>query len=529
MFLLDIIIKKFKIFHMSYADKESALDAIILDGQMTPRFIFFSITASAIATLGLLLNSPAVIIGAMLISPLMGPIVMQGFAISLIDFSLFKKSLICLMTGTFFGIVTSFLIVKFSPITHVTAEILARTSPNLFDLLVAIFSGTAASYVSIKQKGTAIVGAAIATALMPPLAVTGYGLATQNWWISKGSFFLYLTNFIAIALAVVFVAIFYGFFKYRKQKYIFIQIASSLLTLVLLAIPLALALKDIAFQSYVTAEAKDIIGAHFTQRHDRLNDFAIDFGEDIINVDAVVITKTYRPEVKELIQKELESEISHPIKLNLTQIALTSNVDIPPYLKNLQIKNNLMNGGTNTIAKVDSTAEIQQKVIKQIWFPYKLVNVDQDSGIITIVCVYDPKVSLNNLRRQEIALANQFPDWIVRILPSQQRLPFIDILTKSEILDEENLKSLEDVVWALERWEIKDVVVMGYALSPKIGKTIKNNKSDGVNPDHIKLAVQYLEAKGFHVTIKIKQFNPSTSHPNRVDLFVKDNIYGQEE
>ena len=298
--------------------------------------------------------------------------------------------------------------------------------------------------------------------------------------------------------------------------------------MILLAIPLAIALKDIAFQSYVTAEAKHIISSHFTKRHDRLNDFAIDFKDSKIGVDAVVITRTYRPEVKELIQKELEKSISIPVKFNLTQIALTSDVEVPPHLKNLQTKNSLMNAGSTTIAKVDSTVEIQQKVIKQIWFPYKLVHVDQDSGIITIVCLYDPKVSLNNLRRQEITLANQFPDWIVRILPSQQRLPFIDVLQSTKALGEEDLKTLEDATWALERWEMKYVVVMAYdSQTPrnKLGIN-KNSKTEALS--RAKLVAQYLESKGFRVTLKMNQANPSEIPSGRVDLFVKDNAYDNQ-
>jgi uncharacterized hydrophobic protein (TIGR00271 family) len=352
-------IKSYKINILNGIDKTEVLNDLICEGQLTTRFAFFSIIASVIATLGLLLNSPATIIGAMLISPLMGPIVLQGISLSLIDINIYKKSMLCLVSGTLLGIAASYLIVKLSPITNITPEIIARTSPNLFDLLVAIFSGIAAAYVSIKRKGSAIVGAAIATALMPPLAVTGYGLATQNLWISKGAFFLFMTNFVAIALVVAFVSIFYGFIHYRGRRFLFLQIGLSLIVLTVLSIPLAISLKNIAYQTYVTNKAKKIIESHFTENLSRLNDFSIEFYDNIIDVDAVVITKTYKPEVKQIIRKEMEKRIGGNLKLNLTQIALTSGVKLPEHLKNLKSKNTLTNSSNATIGSVDSLVDIK--------------------------------------------------------------------------------------------------------------------------------------------------------------------------
>lgn len=502
-------------------DKEFVLDAIIKDGQMTARFIFFAITASAIATLGLLLNSPAVIIGAMLISPLMGPIVLQGFSISLIDINLYKKSLVSVVIGTTLGILTSYIIVKLSPITNISSEILARTSPNLFDLLVAIFSGTAASYVSIKQKGTAIVGAAIATSLMPPLAVVGYGLATSNFWISQGAFFLYLTNFVAIALAVVFVAIFYGFFRFKKAKYLYAQIIISLCVLLIMSVPLAIALKNIAYQSYVIAEAKNVIMTHFTHRLDRLNDFKINFDDDHkIDIDAVVITKTYRPEVKDVIQKELNDITASTINLSLTQIALTGNLEVPAYLKNLQTKNNLTNAGAYSLSKSDSSTEIQQQIIKQLWFPFQLVSVDQDSGMITVFASYDPDVSLNNFRQQEVTLAKQFPDWIIRILPSWQKIPSIHFNRHMDELTADIMKTLDNITWALERWQIKGVIITAQQKN-----AVKDNKVKIENEQALtraNLVVQYLESKGFIVDLVTNKGNFETKDLNRIGIELKE-------
>src|SRR5215813_10156247 len=178
--------------------------------------VFFS---AGIATLGLALNSPAVIIGAMLISPLMGPILASGLALATGDFVLAVRGAINLSLSCLLAILFAVLLVALLPFKEITAEIAARTQPNTLDLVIALFSGAVGSIATCKEvQGvvTSIPGVAIAVALMPPLCVVGYGIGlalslnvTDGARIARGGALLFLTNLVAIIFTamVVFVAL----------------------------------------------------------------------------------------------------------------------------------------------------------------------------------------------------------------------------------------------------------------------------------------------------------------------------------
>ena len=176
--------------------------------------LFFS---AGIATLGLILNSPAVIIGAMLISPLMGPILSAGLALATGDLILAVRSFVNLLISSLGAIALAVVLVAFLPFKEATSEILSRTSPNTLDLGVALFSGAVGSLAICKEvKGvvTSIPGVAIAVALMPPLSVVGYGVGlavsvsfTDGLQIAAGGGLLYLTNLVAITFMAMIVFI----------------------------------------------------------------------------------------------------------------------------------------------------------------------------------------------------------------------------------------------------------------------------------------------------------------------------------
>ena len=164
--------------------------------------LWVMIFAIFVASLGLNINSTAVIIGAMLISPLMGPIMGIGLAMGINDIVLLRKALNNYLIATVVALVTSTVFFLISPLDDAHSEILARTAPTIYDVLIALFGGFAGIIAtSSKQKGNVIPGVAIATALMPPLCTAGYGLATLKFSYFFGAFYLFIINTVFIALA----------------------------------------------------------------------------------------------------------------------------------------------------------------------------------------------------------------------------------------------------------------------------------------------------------------------------------------
>ncbi len=162
--------------------------------------------AIVIASVGLNVNSTAVIIGAMLISPLMGPIVGAGFALGTYDFALLKKSGKNLLIATTVSLLVATIYFFISPFKETQSELLARTSPNIYDVLIAFFGGLVGVIAITRvEKGNPIPGVAIATALMPPLCTAGYGLAIGNFQYFLGSFYLYAINCFFICIATFFI------------------------------------------------------------------------------------------------------------------------------------------------------------------------------------------------------------------------------------------------------------------------------------------------------------------------------------
>ena len=155
--------------------------------------------AIVLASVGLNTNSTAVIIGAMLISPLMGPINGMGFSIAIHDFILFRKAAKNLTFAIIASLITSTLYFAISPVSTAHSELLSRTSPTIYDVLIALFGGFAGTIsLTTKLKGNIVPGVAIATALMPPLCTAGYGLATAQFTFFFGAIYLFTINIVFI-------------------------------------------------------------------------------------------------------------------------------------------------------------------------------------------------------------------------------------------------------------------------------------------------------------------------------------------
>ena len=184
-------------------DHTATIDAIKADIPFKGATAWILIFAVFVASIGLNANSTAVVIGAMLISPLMGPILGIGMSIAINDIDTLRKSLSNLATMIILSLLTAFLFFYIFPLSEDNSELLGRVRPDIRDVLIAFFGGLALM-VARTKKGTVasvIFGVAIATALMPPLCTAGYGLAQGNWDYFFGAMYLFLINTIFIALA----------------------------------------------------------------------------------------------------------------------------------------------------------------------------------------------------------------------------------------------------------------------------------------------------------------------------------------
>ncbi|MCW8980697.1 MAG: DUF389 domain-containing protein [Altibacter sp.] len=203
-------------------DRDATIEAVKKDISFKGHTAWILIFSIFVASIGLNVSSAAVVIGAMLISPLMGPIVGVGLSVAINDVETLKRSLINLGVMVFLSVLTAFLYFKLSPLTEETPELLARTYPTILDVLVAIFGGLALIVAKTKSGTIAsvIFGVAIATALMPPLCTVGYGLAIGNLQYAGGALYLFSINatFIALSTFIVSKLLRFPLVRYANSK-----------------------------------------------------------------------------------------------------------------------------------------------------------------------------------------------------------------------------------------------------------------------------------------------------------------------
>ena len=211
-------LQEFLNLHQGEDQKDKVLENVTANISFRGANLWILACAIVIASVGLNVNSTAVIIGAMLISPLMGPIVGAGFALGTYDFGLLKKSLKNLIIATLVSLIVSFIYFSLSPFKEAQSELLARTSPNIYDVLIAFFGGMVGVIAITRvEKGNPIPGVAIATALMPPLCTAGYGLAIGSLSYFGGAMYLYMINCFFICISTFLIV---KFLKYPSVSFL---------------------------------------------------------------------------------------------------------------------------------------------------------------------------------------------------------------------------------------------------------------------------------------------------------------------
>lgn len=308
-------------------DKESEKDTI---KQIRNDVIFHGsnlwvlIFSILVASLGLNVNSTAVIIGAMLISPLMGPIIGIGAGVGITDFELVKQSFKNFAISTAISVLTAALYFSLSPITEAQSELLARTSPTLYDVLIAICGG-AAGIIALctKGKGNVIPGVAIATALMPPLCTAGYGIAIGNFSYFIGAFYLYFINSVFIC-AATFLGI--RMLRFRHKEFVdskrLRNVRMYIVVIVLLTmVPAAYMTIGIVRHSIAESNVARFVRAELASKGTQI--ISHDLDEERQMLDIVAVGRNISPKTIDVASKRMEQyHLSH-YKLNVIQGSLS--------------------------------------------------------------------------------------------------------------------------------------------------------------------------------------------------------------
>jgi len=431
---------------VDYANVVARVDA---EAGLSPRYLFMILMSAGIAVLGLLLSSPAVIIGAMLISPLMGPIIGLGFALAIFEWREVRRSLAALAVGSALAVVFCALVVALSPLQAVTPEILARTRPNLFDLLVAVFSALAGTYATIRGRGETIVGVAIATALMPPLSVVGFGLATGNAQVFGGAFALFMTNLLAIALSAGIMARFYGFGTELSPRQTRMQAALIFGVFILMSVPLALALRHIAWEAVASRQVRSEIAGHFGDGA-RVSQLEIDFAADPLRANALVLTEAFMPGAEAAIGERIEARLGRPATLQLNQLVVDQDES------RLEQERSVLDEARQSEADTQALAAAVTAFAR-----VSPGDVAVDKGRRLVVVQAGPAATIPALHDAELRLGVDYPRWTIRIVPAFGPLPTVPFQAGGTALNANGMLAARQAGWALERWGVRRVTVVG--------------------------------------------------------------------
>lgn len=325
-----LLIKKRRDDVVAQINHAGVIKDVFLECEVSTGYFLTLIMANLIALSGLITNSAPVIIGAMLISPLMGPILSFGFAFITGTQRIWRKSLRKIGVSVAMTLVVAAIATFLSPLKEMTQEIVSRTQPNLYDLVVAFLAGSvgAAALCTKKNYLTIVPGVAIATAVIPPLSVAGFGLGVGNLTIFTGGFLLFFTNFVAITLATTMIFFIYGFRSRMtaeadgegrlRKRFVYLGVV-----LLIIAIPLVNSLHVSIREIRLRAEVGRLLRHELDVPHrSRLTTFELArTGEGALLINAVLNSVVYLDE--EAItraERELIEALGQPVTLAVEQV-----------------------------------------------------------------------------------------------------------------------------------------------------------------------------------------------------------------
>ncbi|QBN20635.1 TIGR00341 family protein [Flavobacterium nackdongense] len=432
-------ILQFTDLHSGEEDKQKVLENVKSNISFRGSNLWILACAIVVASIGLNVNSTAVIIGAMLISPLMGPIIGAGFGLGMYDSELVKKALKNLFIATIVSLVVSTTYFYLSPFKETQSELLARTSPNIYDLLIAFFGGLVGVIAITRvEKGNPIPGVAIATALMPPLCTAGYGLAIGNLRFFLGALFLYSINCVFICISTFLIV---KYLKYpavkqvdaKRQKQI--RYGITTLTLVMMIPSVFFAYKLFDEKKY-SQKVDLFIENEFTSKGHTIVYKKIDLNSSPKNIELAFLRHNFNPaEIKSFNKTLTDYQIDNTeltIKQDTTDIKKyildqinsgKSNLDSKDITIN-QLKKEIESNKYNNQALLDEMKIIFPE-IESVSISNHNFAVSADSSYVRPVLIYGSKTNLSDESKLKLKL------WL------QKRLSKKEI----EIYKQENNKS----------------------------------------------------------------------------------------
>ena len=439
--------------HFSEPDASALRATVREEGVLTSGYVLMSALSAGIATLGLLQSSSAVVIGAMLVSPLMSPIAALGFGFASLDGHNIKDAVRVVIIGALIGILTGMLVTWLSPIRNVTPEIIARTQPTLLDLAIALLSGIAGGYATVRQKGGTAIGVAIATALMPPLATIGYGLGVANWEFAGGALLLFLTNLAAIAFSFAFIARLSGVARPLGHVELTPRyIAAGILVFVALATPLGLTLVRVSKEARARGAARSVLTSELHVTSGKIAQLEVRWPlMRELSIDAVVITPVFLPGAQRMVDLRLFRVFGVTPNVSLQQIVAADD-------------------GSQTRAMIDAAMERTTAGLAKDVPPYDAIRngiglpiqsmwVDRGARIVHVSPADAPGWTLGDYLLMETAARASAGEWKVQVVPPTSRtleITFPPTLTAPDTLTEHMGRVAQ---WALERWGVSAVQV----------------------------------------------------------------------
>jgi uncharacterized hydrophobic protein (TIGR00271 family) len=404
--------------HFGEEEKQKVLENVKSNISFRGSNLWVLACAIVVASIGLNVNSTAVIIGAMLISPLMGPIIGAGFGLGIYDSELVKKALKNLLIATIVSLVVSTTYFYLSPFKETQSELLARTSPNIYDLLIAFFGGLVGVIAITRvEKGNPIPGVAIATALMPPLCTAGYGLAIGNYKFFLGALFLYTINCVFICISTFLIV---KYLKYPAVKQVNairqkqIKYGITTLTLVMMIPSVFFAYK--LFDEKKHIQKVDLfIENEFINKGHTIVYKKINLNTNPKKIELAILRHTFNPEEINSLNKTLTN-----YEIENTQLIIKQDTtDIKKY-----ILDQINSGKTNLDAKDITITQLKNEIAsnrynnKELLDEIKIIfpevenisisnhsfNKNTDSSNVLPVLIYESKTYLSEPSKQKLKL-----------------------------------------------------------------------------------------------------------------------------